>query len=70
MMQWLLLLTVTLIFAVLGKQLKPVDEVYALALYIAGILSALWGFAIAPISAQLVLSALVFGWLQVSALRI
>lgn len=69
-MQWLLLLAVTLIFVNLGKHLKPVDEVYALALYSAGILSALWGFVVAPTSAQLMLEVLTFGWLQVISVRI
>lgn len=68
-MQWSMLLAAALIFAVLGKYLKPVDEVYAVATYTAGILSALWGFAIAPISAQLTLGVLALGWLQVSSLR-
>ena len=68
-MQWLVLLVVALFFAGLGKRLAAIDEVYALALYIAGLFSTLWGFAAAPISAQLTLGVLALGWSQVSVLR-
>ncbi|NET36932.1 MAG: hypothetical protein F6K19_33720 [Cyanothece sp. SIO1E1] len=68
-MQWLMLLAVALVLKFLGQHLQQTDEVHALAIYSAGILSVIWGFAIAPASAQLTLEALAFGWLQVSSLR-
>lgn len=64
-MQWLILLAVSVGCAVLGRYLKPADEVYALALYATSILSALWGFAVTPAPVQLVLTILILGWLQV-----
>jgi hypothetical protein len=68
-MQWLTLLTLAIAFASIPRHLKTLDEVFALALYCTGILSALWGFIVAPTLAQIMLGALAFGWLQVSSLR-
>lgn len=68
-MQWLTLLAIALIFALIGKALKPVDEVCALAGYSAGVLSGLWGLAIAPTPVQIALEALTCGWLQVITFR-
>lgn len=68
-MQWSILFAAALIFATLGKQLKPADEVYGIAVYSAGIWSALWGFAIAPTLAQIMLGAIALGWLQLNSLR-
>jgi hypothetical protein len=65
-MPWLILLLAAFGFAALGKRLKQTDEIYAVALYATGILSAIWGFMIAPSLAQLTLSALTMGWLQIS----
>lgn len=44
-MQWLILLAVSVGCAVLGRYLKPADEVYALALHLkcsVGLCGALW----------------------------
>lgn len=68
-MQWFWLLAAAIAFTNLGKHLQSRDEVYAIATYSAGILSALWGFAIAPTAAQLTLGILALGWLQVSSFR-
>lgn len=68
-MQWVLLLTIAFVLTGLGRRLSSIDEVYALALYIAGLFSILGGFALAPISAQLTLGALALGWVQASTLR-
>ncbi|MEO1347854.1 MAG: hypothetical protein AAFW84_03510 [Cyanobacteria bacterium J06635_15] len=69
-MSWLMLLAVALVFMVLGKYLKPADEVYAIAVYSAGALSALWGLAMAPGTVLLGFGALAFGWLQMSSPRV
>jgi hypothetical protein len=66
-MPWLVLLFVALVLVFLGRYSRPADEVYTLAIYCTGILSALWGFAIAPTLAQLMLTGLAFGWLQFSS---
>ena len=68
-MQWLILLTAALVLATLGKYVKPIDEVYAIAAYGTGFLIGLWGFVVAPISVQVILGVLVFGWLQVISLH-
>lgn len=68
-MQWLILLAAAFVFVILGKYVKPFDEVYAITAHSTGILSAFWGFVIAPTSTQIILAALVFGWLQVISFR-
>lgn len=66
-MSWLLLLVVAVSFATLGKALKLADEVYIIAIFSAGLLSACWGFITAPTTVQLSLGMLALGWLQVSS---
>lgn len=68
-MQWLLLLALAIAFASIARHLKTLDEVFTLALYCTGILSAFWGFVVAPTLAQIMLGVLAFGWLQMSSLR-
>ncbi|NEQ33267.1 MAG: hypothetical protein F6K04_20080 [Leptolyngbya sp. SIO4C5] len=67
-MPWLILLSLALILTSLGRYLTQADEVYAIAVYSAGILSALWGLAIAPSTLLLSISIVAFGWLQMSSL--
>ena len=69
-MQWMILLAIAFTFVAFGRRLEPVDEVYALATYSAGMLSVFWGFAIAPTPAQLLVGALAFGWVQAMTPRI
>ena len=45
-MQCFVLLAIALVFVTFGKSLEPIHGVYALANYCAGLLSAVWGFAI------------------------
>ncbi|MEL6776947.1 MAG: hypothetical protein AAFO06_06795 [Cyanobacteria bacterium J06597_16] len=54
-MLWLVVMAVTLMLVACGKRLRALDEVYAMALYIAAGMSGLWGIAIAPTEAQLIL---------------
>lgn len=68
-MQWFVLLVIAIVFVIYGKRLEPVDEVYALATYCAGLLSVIWGFAIAPTTARLLFGTLAFGWVQASSPR-
>lgn len=68
-MYWLILFAIAITLAGLGKRLASVDEVYALALYIAGLFSSLGGLVLAPTSAQITLGVLALGWLQASAIR-
>ena len=63
-MLWWLLLVVALSFVVIGRRLQPMDEVHALAVYVIGGFSFIWGFAIAPASTQLLLELLACGWLR------
>ncbi|MEO0489653.1 MAG: hypothetical protein AAF215_20225 [Cyanobacteria bacterium P01_A01_bin.123] len=66
-MPWLLLLVVALLFTTLGKALRLADEVYVIAIFSTGILSACWGFITAPSTVQLGLGMVALGWLQVSS---
>lgn len=68
-MHWLILLATASAFVALGKFLKPTDEIHAIAVYSAGLLSAFWGLAMAPGEVLLGLGMLAFGWLQISAPR-
>ncbi|MGF1523134.1 MAG: hypothetical protein ACFBSF_12535 [Leptolyngbyaceae cyanobacterium] len=68
-MQWFVLFAIAIVFVTCGKRLQPVDEVYALATYCAGVLSVIWGFVIAPTIAQLLVGTLAFGWVQVNSPR-
>jgi len=63
-MLWLILLSIALVLATVGWRLKAIDEVYFLALYSSVGVSAVWGFIVAPVSAQLTLGALALGWVQ------
>jgi hypothetical protein len=64
-----MLLAIALILVKLTRYLGLQDDVYRLAIQATGVLSGLWGFAIAPLTAQLGLCILAFGWLQVKSLR-
>lgn len=68
-MSSLILLITSLGLIVLGQRLRPVDDVYPLALYSASLLSGLWGFAVASGTIQLTIVACALGWLQVGSLR-
>ncbi|MEM7065393.1 MAG: hypothetical protein AAF572_19795 [Cyanobacteria bacterium P01_B01_bin.77] len=68
-MSSLVLLIISLGLIVLGQRLRPVDEVYPLALYSASLLSGLWGFAAASGTIQLAIVACALGYLQVGVLR-
>ncbi|MEM9904284.1 MAG: hypothetical protein AAF921_04585 [Cyanobacteria bacterium P01_D01_bin.44] len=68
-MLWLMLLAIALVLMVLDKHLKPADEVYTIAIYSAGLLSALWGLAMAPSTVLMGLGTLALGWLQMSSPR-
>ena len=63
---WLLLaLSVT----VLGYRLRHLDEVHAMALYVVGLLSGIWGLSLVPSTVQLMIGAIAIGWLQIGSLR-
>lgn len=68
-MSSLILLVISLSLIVLGQRLRPIDDVYPLALYSASLLSGLWGFAVASGTIQLAIVACALGWLQVGPLR-
>ncbi|NJM99791.1 MAG: hypothetical protein HC800_24020 [Phormidesmis sp. RL_2_1] len=68
-MLWLILLSLSLMFSLLGTRLKADDEVYPLALYAAGLFSGLWGIAIAPEATQFTLGALTLGGIQLGSRR-
>ncbi|MEL6232102.1 MAG: hypothetical protein AAFR24_19530 [Cyanobacteria bacterium J06627_3] len=69
-MSWLILLAAAFVFAMLGRRLKPADEIYGIATYSAGLLSIFWGFAIAPFLAQLTLIVVALAWLQLGVRRL
>lgn len=62
-------MVVALMMAVLGYRLYRQDEVYAIALYILGLLSGLWGFSLVPSTVQLTMGVIAIGWLQIGSLR-
>ena len=53
----------------LGYRLYRQDEVYAIALYVIGLLSGIWGFSLVPSTVQLTMGAIAIGWLQIGTLR-
>ena len=63
---WLLF---ALCATVLGRRLRHLDEVHAMALYSVGLLSGIWGFSLVPSMVPLTFGALVIGWLQIGSLR-
>lgn len=63
-MLWLMLVAIALVLLLMGNRLSPVDEVYALAVYSAVGVSALWGFALAPTPVQIILILTLLVWLQ------
>ncbi|MEM1254775.1 MAG: hypothetical protein AAGI69_20250 [Cyanobacteria bacterium P01_H01_bin.21] len=63
---WLLF---ALCATVLGRRLRHLDEVHAMALYSVGLLSGIWGFSLVPSTVPLTLGAIVIGWLQIGSLR-
>lgn len=69
-MYWLILLMFALAMGGLGLWLQPTDDVHTLAAFSAGLFSALWGFAIAPSTAQLLLTLLALGCWQFSFRRV
>mgnify|MGYP001800487463 CR=1 FL=1 len=52
-MLWLIVMAVTLMLVACGKRLRALDEVYAVALYIAAGMSGLWWIAIASSESHL-----------------
>ncbi|MEO0867847.1 MAG: hypothetical protein AAFY17_05230 [Cyanobacteria bacterium J06642_11] len=68
-MQSIFWMVVALMMIVLGYRLYRQDEVYAIALYILGIISGLWGFSLLPSTVQLTMGVIAIGWLQLSSLR-
>ncbi len=65
-MHWLLLLTMAMGLVFWAQRLHTVDEVYAIAIYAAGFLSALWGLGVAPAAAQITFALLVLGWVRLT----
>lgn len=68
-MHWLVLLAIALVLICFTRQLALKDDVYRLALQATGLTSAVWGFTIAPLVAQITLGVLALGCLQVYSLR-
>ncbi|MEM6254516.1 MAG: hypothetical protein AAF821_16490 [Cyanobacteria bacterium P01_D01_bin.156] len=68
-MQPLIWIVFALTMVALGYRLYRQDEVHAIALYIIGLLSGMWGFSLVPSALQLTMGAVAIGWLQLSALR-
>ncbi|MCM1982051.1 hypothetical protein [Lyngbya confervoides] len=68
-MAWFLFVVAACGLVLLGKGVSRIDQVYGLSIYGASVFSGLWGFAIAPASAQLGLEVLVLGWVQARCLR-
>ena len=67
MIAWLALLMGALVLAFWGRLLATQDEVYALAIYSASSLMAIWGLAIAPSPTPITLGVLALGWVQIAA---
>lgn len=53
----------------LANAVSRMDQVYGISLYGASLFTGLWGFLIAPISAQISLELFLFGWVQFRFLR-
>ncbi|MEM9136746.1 MAG: hypothetical protein AAGB01_05300 [Cyanobacteria bacterium P01_F01_bin.42] len=49
--------------ALLATRISRIDRIYGISIGGAGVLSGLWGFAIAPIPIQVSLEVLLFGWM-------
>ena len=54
---------------VLGYRLRRSDEVHAMALYVVGLLSGIWGLSLVPSTVQLTIGAIAIGWLQIGSVR-
>jgi hypothetical protein len=64
-MIWILLLSTAIACLYWGQYRRIRDDVYRVSLYSAGVLSGLWGWAIAPPAAQMTLGVLVLSWAHV-----
>lgn len=63
-MTWLLLLVIALTLVPIGWWLGGLDEIYPLVIYSIGIISILWGLAIAPTPAQITVEVCALGWFR------
>lgn len=68
-MSWLVLWAIALIILFIRRRISFADEVYALSIYMMSLFSFLWGFAIAPIPAQVTLEVLTLGWIKTQVFR-
>ncbi|NET53316.1 MAG: hypothetical protein F6K09_33060, partial [Merismopedia sp. SIO2A8] len=61
-MSWFVWWAIALVVFIINRRISSSDEVYRLILYTIGIFSLVWGFAMAPIAAQVVLEVLILAW--------
>lgn len=68
-MLWFILFGLAIAGLIIARRLHLIDEIYAVALYCASSLAAIWGLAVAPSEAQIGLGLLTLGGLQLQGCR-